>query len=301
MIKRRESDPQAPTRLFRFSLPDEVHLRKTNMQLKWALLLLFAVVVTAVGATAGDQPRSNTMTCSYIENCALREYRSLPDSARVSAIMSPPLALEVYQKRAAEQRRILGGFSASTTVTAELLDSLQSGEFELLTDYVAPASLRFTPIRFVGDGFVKTNVINRYLDAENQHVVRHDQASTAINCKNYSFQYVRTITEGDGARHHYLVKPRYKRVGLFNGEIAIDAETGSLRVSKGRLVKSPSFFVKNIEFEREYEDVEGFTVPVHIHSSAKARFVGRIELEVAIYYHSIVAQAVASPVHRHTP
>lgn len=264
------------------------------MHLKRALVLLLscATTFTAPLASVGDEVLSESVPCMYRSSaCSLLAYRSLDCCETSVAIMSPQLTLEVYEKRAARQSTDLRGFSTNTTISAELPDSLLTGEFELHTEYVAPATLRFTPVHFVGDHFVKSNVINRYLQAENQHVVRHDQPSTAINSKNYSFHHVMTARGGGCMLHHYAVKARRKRVGLFDGEVAIDAETGSLRMAKGTFVKSPSFFVKEIEFEREYEDLENFTVPVHLHLSTMARFVGRVELDVTMSYHSIVAQA----------
>jgi hypothetical protein len=46
------------------------------------------------------------------------------------------------------------------------------------------------------------------------------------------------------------------------------------------VVKSPSLFVKKIDFVQEYEDVNGFTLPVHMHSEAKATLVGRTVVDV---------------------
>jgi hypothetical protein len=44
---------------------------------------------------------------------------------------------------------------------------------------------------------------------------------------------------------------------------------------EGTLAKSPSFFVKSLEFTQEFADVDGFTFPTTLRSSAKARIIGR--------------------------
>ena len=49
-------------------------------------------------------------------------------------------------------------------------------------------------------------------------------------------------------------------MGLFKGRIYLDARTGSLVRVEGSVVKSPSFFVKHIEFVQEYADVQSFTL-----------------------------------------
>jgi hypothetical protein len=80
--------------------------------------------------------------------------------------------------------------------------------------------------------------------------------------------------------HVFQVKPRKKRVGLFKGKIFLDAYSGSLVRVEGSVVKSPSFFVRKIEFVQDYADVGSFTFPVHIHSDAIARVIGRTIVDI---------------------
>jgi hypothetical protein len=90
------------------------------------------------------------------------------------------------------------------------------------------------------------------------------------------------------------VKPREKRVGLFKGRMYLDAYTGSLVRVEGSVVKSPSFFVKHIQFVQDYEDFDSFTLPVHIHSEARARLVGRTIIDIThTHYVPVPAQTQA--------
>jgi hypothetical protein len=76
--------------------------------------------------------------------------------------------------------------------------------------------------------------------------------------------------------HVYQVKPRKKRVGLFKGPIYLDAYTGSLLYATGAPVKSPSLFIKRIEFVQQTANFGPFTFPVHIHIEAMTRLLGRV-------------------------
>jgi hypothetical protein len=80
--------------------------------------------------------------------------------------------------------------------------------------------------------------------------------------------------------HVYHLKPRKKRPGLFKGRIFVDTRTGTLVRAEGRMVKSPSIFIKDISFRQDYADIDGFTFPTHMHSQAKARIIGRILVDV---------------------
>lgn len=194
--------------------------------------------------------------------------------------MSPDLAFLTYQQRSARQAQALAGYTAATVIRAELPDNAQHGEFELERHYTAPRTLTFKALRFIGDGFVKTNVIARILQSEVDHVQKDDPAVTALRPANYKFAYKGTVQEGDRALHMFQVKPRKKRAGLFKGHIFLDASTGSLVRAQGRVAKSPSLFVKKIDFVQEFADINGFMLPVHMHSEAKAALVGKTVIDI---------------------
>jgi len=206
-------------------------------------------------------------------------------------VMSPELALLTYQRRVTRQANDLAAYSAVTVVRAQLPDTSQQGEYELERKYEAPHTLQFTPIHFTGDGFVRSNVINRLLQSEVDHVQKDDPGLTAISPTNYKFSYKGVSRIDDRLVHVYQVKPHKKRPGLFKGRVYLDAYSGTLVRVEGVVVKSPSFFVKHIEFVQDYTDVQSFTLPVHIHSEAKARIVGRTVVDIVHRDY----QAVPSP------
>jgi hypothetical protein len=195
-------------------------------------------------------------------------------------VMSPELTLATYEQRSAQQTAALAAYSAITVIRAELPDTSQHGEFELQRRFQAPHTLQFTPVHFTGDGFVKSNIITRLLQSEVDHVEKDDPSLTAISPANYKFSYKGASRVSDRLVHVYQVKPHKKRPGLFKGRVYLDARTGTLVRVEGSVVKSPSFFVKHIEFVQEYEDVQSFTLPVHVHSEAKARIVGRAIVDI---------------------
>lgn len=188
--------------------------------------------------------------------------------------------MQAFQQRSARQNTELAGYSATTLIRAELPQTSQHGEYELRRRYSAPRSLQFKAVRFVGDNFVKSNIITRLLQSEVDHVEKDDSASTALSPLNYKFSYKGTNSLEGRVAHVYQVKPRKKRPGLFKGRIYLDVHSGSLLRAEGSLVKSPSFFVKKIEFVQDYADIGQFTFPVHIHSEAKARLVGRAVVDI---------------------
>jgi hypothetical protein len=148
-------------------------------------------------------------------------------------------------------------------------------------------------VKFEGDGFVKTNVIGRILQSEVDLVQKGNSADMAITERNYRFNYKgRDIIDGHSV-HVYQLKPRKKRPGLFKGRVYIDAQTGNILRAEGSLVKSPSFFVKKVEFVQDYTDVKGFTFPTYLRTIAKARIIG---LAIVHVFHRGYEPQVASVV-----
>jgi hypothetical protein len=197
------------------------------------------------------------------------------------ARMSPELALQVHDARTKRQARELGEYADTTTIEAELPQTAQTGRYQLRRMYSAPRSLAFKAVDFAGDSFVKTNVIARLLQSEVDHAKTPDTSNIAITTDNYKFTY-RGIEEVEGAQpvHVYQVKPRQKRPGLFKGKVYLDVYTGAMRHAEGTMVKSPSFFVKNIEFSQDYTEVDGFDMVSHIHSTADARIIGKTIVDI---------------------
>jgi hypothetical protein len=216
---------------------------------------------------------------------------SLPSSV-VLPRMGPELALQVYRNRASLQAEQLSSYSANTVIRAQLPDTQQYGEYELQRQYSAPRKLAFRAVRFTGDNFVKSNVILRLLQSEASHVEKDEPSLNAITPTNYKFSYKGVGQLNGRVVHIYQLKPRQKRSGLFKGRIYIDAYTASIVRAEGRAVKSPSLFVKKIDFVQDYADIDLFTLPVHIHSEAQARIVGRAVLDIYYSDYHILSGAI---------
>lgn len=204
---------------------------------------------------------------------------TLPMPRAVRPVMAPEVALQMFESHAPRQKSALKSYTDETLVMAELPDSSQRGAFELESSYIAPGRLSFKPIRYTGDAFVKTNVIARILQSEVDYAAK-DDAGAALSPTNYKFSYKGDEALSGRSVHVYQVKPRHKQAGLFKGRIYLDASTGTLVRSEGAIVKSPSMFLRHIEFVQDYTDVGGYTLPVQLHTTTRASFVGRVVVDI---------------------
>lgn len=249
------------------------------MKLRGSLivLVLFLVAVFAVA----QQPASDNAAPAL--NVAGESPSSKFDFGNTPAAppqMSPDLALNTYQANAVRQLTSIGSSEDTTVVEATLPGTGQKGRFELRRSFLAPKSLAYGAIKFVGDSFVKTNIIVKLLQSEVDHVEKGEGSTTAITAENYKFSYKGPQQINGVKTYEFHVKPRKKRPGLFKGKIYLDASTGHIVRAEGSLVKSPSVFVKKVEFIQDYEDVAGFSLPAKLHSVSQTRLFGKAVVDI---------------------
>ena len=213
-----------------------------------------------------------------------------------SAQVFPTLALQLFLGQKQSTNDV--DYSSRTLIHAELPDLEQKGDYELVRTYSAePRSLTFTPVRFSGDGFVKSNVIVRVLQSEVDRIEKDDPRQLAISERNYKFSYKGVQNLNGSPVHVFHVKPRHQRQGLFKGRIYLDTSSGHLRRAEGTPVRSPSFFIKHAEFVQDFDDFGPYTLPTRLHSTAKTRLIGRAQLDIVYSsYQFSSARARSEPV-----
>ncbi len=191
----------------------------------------------------------------------------------------PDPVVEQYVSASEAQRDRLQGASMEVDIRAEIPKLRQIGRLRALRHISRLGRITYDALRFDGDRTIKTDVIARYLKADVQAAEKRDP-SIAITPANYKFRYKARVTSDVQNVYIYQLTPRKKRVGLFKGELWIDAATHLPVRESGSFVKNPSVYVRKMEFVREYEILNGVAVPKRIQSMAKTRVVGRAELTV---------------------
>ena len=208
-------------------------------------------------------------------------------------LSSPAQALQAYQARAMRQLTTLAASTDDTIVEAELERTSQRAEFAVKRTFSAPRSLAYTAVTFEGDRFVKNNIIVRLLQSDVDRVQKADGSTVAIVESNYKFSF-RNIEELDGRRvYTFVLKPRRKESGLFKGKIFIDPETGHLLRAMGKLSKSPSGWIKQVDFTQDYVDIGEFTMPLETRLLTQVRILGPIA--IVIRHNSYQVHSIEEP------
>jgi hypothetical protein len=93
-----------------------------------------------------------------------------------------------------------------------------------------------------------------------------------------------------------LLYPNRKSHGIVRGSTLIEPDTGAVVRIEGRLVKSPSFWVRDVDVTWKFMRVGETIVPTELSSSARVRFYGRSNFKMTYDYVQVDGQPVESGV-----
>jgi len=186
--------------------------------------------------------------------------------------------IDRYLAATQKAQESLRGKSMQVEISASLPKLKKEGKLRALRNISQVGRVTYRMLGFTGDSSIKKDVIARYLTAEVQ--ASGNGSDLAITPANYKFKF-KGLQDQDG-RNVYVfhLAPRKKELGLFKGELWIDAKTYMPVREAGKLVKNPSIFFKRTDFVRTYKIDNGVAVPEHIDSVIKTRIVGPVELSI---------------------
>ena len=133
-------------------------------------------------------------------------------------------------------------------------------------------------------------VLREMMKAESE-AAHHSPAAAALTPANYTFHR----RPGSGAgRVEIGLEPRRQDSRLIVGTLTVTEHGAPVRL-EGRLAKSPSFWVKSVAIVKQYELIEGVSLPTAIESIADVKIVGQSGFSMRYRYHEVNGQSVPSP------
>jgi len=177
------------------------------------------------------------------------------------------------------RNRILRGVTMVARFAGKLTQFDKMARVEARRHVGADGAVDYDLISRDGDKTIQKELINRFIGTE---IDPHRLSGTdmAITPDNYKFKFKGTREEAGRSVDVFELHPKKKRIGLFKGEVWADTETGLNVHEAGTLVKSPSVFLKDVRFVRDYEIRDGYALPKNTTIYTKTRFWGMAELDV---------------------
>jgi len=141
-----------------------------------------------------------------------------------------------------------------------------------------------------GSDTIRNRVLRAVLKREQELVADGDMSRGELTPDNYDFSEAGRDSDGT---HVVQITPRRKDVMLVEGKMVLSPDGGELLRVEGRLSKNPSFWTSLVNVVRHYARLAGVRVPVATESTAKVKFAGNAQLEVAYEYQSVNGRSVA--------
>jgi hypothetical protein len=162
------------------------------------------------------------------------------------------------------------------------------GWVQVQTEYSSLAGLRYQITDEGGSSFIRSRVLRGVLDAE-RDMAAQGEARSALREANYTFSSRGVDDDGLAS---VLLSPRRKDPVLVAGTLFLHPIDGSPVRLAGRLAKSPSFWVKDVEIVRTYATIGGIVMPVVLESTAEIRWFGPASLRMTYAYSEIDGRPV---------
>lgn len=121
-------------------------------------------------------------------------------------------------------------------------------------EYRSPAAETFTGSSEKGSKFILHHVFQRLMRDEEKRLRLNKNPDSLITTENYTLEVVGTDRIGSSDCLVVNAIPKHKETDLFEGKMWIDNQDFAIAKITGRLAKSPSFWIKQVDFVRDYNE-----------------------------------------------
>jgi hypothetical protein len=199
--------------------------------------------------------------------------------AGAQAVHSAPDVNTIVQRMATAQQENKARLRPFTVKRGYfLLDKKDQTKGEVVADItVLPPDNKQYSIESSSGGGMGEKVLRDILTKETEPA--KDEHKTELSAENYDFQLVGEATM-DGRRCYLLsMNPRREEKDLIRGKIWVDAENYNIHRIEGSPVKSPSWWIHDLQILMSFAEVDGMWLRTFTHAVANVRFKGQYVME----------------------
>jgi hypothetical protein len=170
-------------------------------------------------------------------------------------------------------------------------DSGKHGWLEVWTEHRPGSPFKYTVIREGGYEYVRNKVLRGVLRGEAELIENGHPLRQPIVPRNYTVEDG-GVTESGLVR--LLLHPARKSDGIVRGSAFIEPDLGGIVRMQGRLTKSPSFWVRDVDVTWKFTRIGDAIVPTELSSSARVLFYGRQPFKMTYDYVSVGGRSLNS-------
>jgi hypothetical protein len=180
-------------------------------------------------------------------------------------------------------------YRAFRRLEAGLAGSTKHGWIEVWTEFNVANGFSYKVVREDGYEYVRNRVLRGVLKGEAELLENGKPLRAPLVPRNYRFEDG-GITESGLAR--LLLHANRTSEGVVNGSALIAPDAGAVVRIEGRLVKSPSFWVRDVDVTWKFKRVGDTVVPTELSSSARVLLFGRSNFKMTYDYVQVDGQPV---------
>lgn len=118
------------------------------------------------------------------------------------------------------------------------------------------------------------NVIRKVLDREKAAANDHNTNGDIVP-QNYDFQYLGSAMLDGHSCYVLELQPHKNAKDVLNGKVWVDSENYLIRQVSGAPVKTPSWWIKDVQLTLHYRDLQGVWIQDSAQAIAQVRIVGK--------------------------
>jgi hypothetical protein len=186
-------------------------------------------------------------------------------------------------QRDRERRSTLEGYTSERRYVLENAKHGKRAEMLVRMVQHKDGSKEFEVVSSSGWGGARKHVFSKLLEAEVEASRPGSPEEARMTPQNYSFS-IMGAEEIDGRQAYVIaVTPKTPKKYLMRGTVWVDAEDFAIVRMEGAPAKSPSFWIKSVQFFHKYEKHGGFWLAASDNSLSDARIFGPTELRIEYF------------------
>lgn len=205
-----------------------------------------------------------------------------PSPAAASAPLSTDQVVDNLVRRNQERAQALL-HSQATRVYRLVYHGLHAdlvAEMTVQANYERPSSKEFTVVSQSGSKLIANHVFRRLLESEREAAQPAMSAKTQLNRDNYNFALIGYEPSKTGGQYVLRVDPKVRGKYLYRGQVWVDGADFAVTRIEAEPAENPSFWTKKSKIHHQYEQVQGFWLPVKNESVSDIRLGGRATLTI---------------------
>jgi hypothetical protein len=214
------------------------------------------------------------------------------ESARV--LPSADDVVARMMERDGERQAALHGYTSARRYVLENPHRHKRAEMLVKMECLEDGAKRFETVSASGWGAARNHVFPKLLESESEASMPGARERSSITPQNYSFALIGQDTVNQRPVYVIAISPKSQNKYLVHGRIWVDLEDYAIVRIEGKPAKSPSFWIKSVQFVHTYRKNGSFWWPESNRSVSDVRIVGTNVLTIEYFDYAPAATSLSA-------